>query len=283
MDLFTTEHYMFTATFIAYMIAALLYIVYLGFKNENMARVATLATVVGFITNTVFLAVRTVISGHPPFVNGYEFLLSFTWGISGIYLLAQWRYKLRVIGAFVMPIAWLILAWIAIKMPEQSKNAENLMPALQSYWLYIHVFTSIISYAAFAVSFGTSIMYLFKNSMERNKSKSELNKRIPSLDVLDDISYKFIAVGILFLLIVIISGAIWAEFAWGRYWSWDPKETWSLITWLVYAAYLHARFTYGVRGVGAAVMSLFGFIFVLFTFFGVNYFLSGLHAYGGMQ
>ena len=281
MDLVTLEHYSFTVTFIAYMVASLLYIVYLGYKNENMAKLATLATIVGFITNTALLLLRWKISGHAPFVNGFEFLVSFTWGIAGIYLLAEWRYKLRIIGAFVMPVAWLLLAYIAVIMPPQMKNAENLMPALQSNWLTIHVATAMVSYGAFTLAFGVSIMYLIKQSIENNKSYSDFNKRMPALDVLDDISYKFIAVGFPLLLMVIVSGAIWAEYAWGRYWSWDPKETWSLITWLVYAAYLHARFTYGWRGSRAAWMSILGFAFVLFTFFGVNYVLSGIHSYGG--
>ncbi|MCL4439242.1 MAG: c-type cytochrome biogenesis protein CcsB [Eubacteriales bacterium] len=281
MDLVTLENYAFTVTFVAYMTAAVIYIVYLGYKNENMVRVATLGTIVGFIANTALLGLRWKISGHAPFVNGFEFLVSFTWGIAGIYLLAEWRYKFRMIGAFVMPVAWLLLAYIAVIMPPQMKNAENLMPALQSNWLTIHVATAMVSYGAFALSLGTSIMFLIKQNMENNKSKSDFNKRMPTLDILDDISYKFIAVGFPLLSIVIVSGAIWAEYAWGRYWSWDPKETWSLITWLVYAAYLHARFTFGWRGSRAAWMSILGFIFVLFTFFGVNYLLSGIHAYGG--
>ncbi len=281
MDLVTLENYAFTVTFVAYMTAAVIYIVYLGYKNENMVRVATLGTIVGFIANTALLGLRWKISSHAPFVNGFEFLVSFTWGIAGIYLLAEWRYKFRMIGAFVMPVAWLLLAYIAVIMPPQMKNAENLMPALQSNWLTIHVATAMVSYGAFALSLGTSIMFLIKQNMENNKSKSDFNKRMPTLDILDDISYKFIAVGFPLLSIVIVSGAIWAEYAWGRYWSWDPKETWSLITWLVYAAYLHARFTFGWRGSRAAWMSILGFIFVLFTFFGVNYLLSGIHAYGG--
>jgi len=271
MDLITLEQYSFTVTFIAYMVAAILYIVYLGYKNDNLAKLATLATVIGLISNTVLLVARWIISGHPPFINGYEFLVSFTWGIALLYL---------YIGAFVMPIAWLLLAYIAVIMPTNMRNAENLMPALQSDWLTIHVATAMVSYGAFAVSVGVSIMYLIKQSMENSRSRSDFNKRMPSLDVLDDISYKFIAIGFPLLSIVIISGAIWAEYAWGRYWSWDPKETWSLITWLVYAAYLHARFTYGWRGNRAAWMSILGFMFVLFTFFGVNYVLSGIHSYG---
>ena len=281
MDLVVLEKYSFTLTFLAYMVASIIYVLYLAYKNENMVKIGTLATAIGFVTNTAFLVFRWMISGHAPFVNGFEFLMAFTWGIAGIYLFAEWRYKLSIIGAFVMPVAWLLLAWIALKMPEQARNAENLMPALQSDWLTIHVATAMVSYGAFALSFGTSIMYLIKKPMEESKSRSDFNKRMPSLDVLDDISYKFIAVGFPLLSLVIITGAIWAEFAWGRYWSWDPKETWSLITWLVYAAYLHARFTYGWRGKRAAWMSILGFVFVLFTFFGVNYVLQGIHSYGG--
>lgn len=280
MDLVTLERYSFSATYIAYMAAAIIYIVYLAYKNENLARLGTLATFVGFLTNTVLLGARWVVSGHPPFVNGFEYLVSFTWGIALIYMLAEWRYKMRIIGAFVMPLAWILLSYIVIIMPEAQRNAENLMPALQSNWLHLHVATAVISYSAFAISLGTSIMYLIKQNMENKKSKSDFNKRMPSLEILDDISYKFIAIGFPLLSIVIISGAIWAEYAWGRYWSWDPKETWSLITWLVYAAYLHARFTYGWRGAKAAWMSILGFAFVLFTFFGVNYVLSGIHSYG---
>lgn len=280
MDLVVLEEYSFTLTFLAYMVASIIYILYLSYKNENMAKIGTLAAAIGFITNSAFLILRWIISGRAPFINGFEFIMSFTWGIAGIYLFAEWRYRLRIIGAFVIPVAWLLLAWVALKMPESARNAENLMPALQSNWLTIHVATAMVSYGAFALSFGTSIMYLIKKPMEEGRSRSEFNRRMPSLDILDDISYKFIAVGFPLLSIVIISGAIWAEFAWGRYWSWDPKETWSLITWLVYAAYLHARFTYGWRGSRAAWMSILGFAFVLFTFFGVNYVLSGIHSYG---
>lgn len=280
MDLLALENYAFTATYIAFFVASAVYIIYLAYKNENLAKIGTLSTLIGFITCTVSLGARWVQSGRPPFVNGYEYLVSFAWGIALIYLLAEWRYKNRIFGGFVMPLPWLLLSYIVVIMPATQRNAENLMPALQSNWLHLHVATAIISYAAFAISLGTSIMYLIKQNMENNKSRSDFNKRMPSLDALDDISYKFIAIGFPLLSIVIISGAIWAEFAWGRYWSWDPKETWSLITWLVYAAYLHARFTYGWRGSKAAWMSILGFIFVLFTFFGVNYLLSGIHSYG---
>lgn len=280
MDLLALENYTFQVTYFAYFVASAIYIIYLGVKNEDLAKMGTMTTLIGFMTNTITLGARWVASGRPPFVNGYEYLVSFAWGIALIYLLAERHYKMRILGGFVMPVAWLLLSYVVVVMPPEQRNAENLMPALQSNWLHIHVATAIVGYAAFAISLGTSIMFLIKQNMENNRSRSEFNKRLPSLDVLDDISYKFIAVGFPLLSAVIVTGAIWAEYAWGRYWSWDPKETWSLITWLVYAAYLHARFTYGWKGNKAAWMSVLGFVFVLFTFFGVNYVLSGIHSYG---
>jgi len=280
-DYASLESISFTITFIAYMVATFLYLVYLVQKNEKLGDISTAVTGIGFVANTAVLVFRTLVAGRPPFTSGYEFLMCFAWGIVIVYLYAEWKYKTKIIGAFVVPVAWLLLAYIALKMPPDQRNAQNLMPALQSNWLHIHVATAMFSYGAFAISLGTSIMYLIKNSLEKGRSRGELVKRLPSLEMLDDLSYKFIAFGFPLLSIVIISGAIWAEFAWGRYWSWDPKETWSLITWLVYAAYLHARFTYGWRGSRAAIMSIVGFLFVLFTFFGVNYFLPGIHSYGG--
>lgn len=278
MDYASMESISFTITFIAYMAASFLYLVYMVQKNEKIGGICTAVTAIGFAANTAVLIFRTLVAGRAPFTSGYEFLMCFAWGIVIVYLFAEWKYKLKVIGAFVVPVAWLLVAYIAVIMPPEQRTAQNLMPALQSNWLHIHVATAMFSYGAFALSLGTSIMYLIKNA--QGQSKSDFYKRLPSLEILDDLSYKFIAFGFPLLSIVIISGAIWAEFAWGRYWSWDPKETWSLITWLVYAAYLHARFTYGWRGSRAALMSILGFMFVLFTFFGVNYFLSGIHAYG---
>ncbi len=281
MNYASLESISFTITFIAYMAATFLYLVYMVQKNQKLGDICTAVTGLGLLANGAALFFRVMITGRAPFTNGYEFLMCFAFGIVSVYLFAELKYKYKIVGAFVVPVAWLLVAYIAVMMPPEQRNAQNLMPALQSKWLEIHVATAMFSYGAFAISLGTSIMYLIKDFLEKARSRSDLNKRLPSLEVLDDLSYKFIAFGFPLLSIVIISGAIWAEFAWGRYWSWDPKETWSLITWLVYAAYLHARFTYGWRGARAAIMSIVGFLFVLFTFFGVNYLLPGIHSYGG--
>jgi cytochrome c-type biogenesis protein CcsB len=153
---------------------------------------------------------------------------------------------------------------------------EPLIPALQSNWLTYHVLTCFLGYAAFAVSFGASIAYLIK---DRKANMSSENSLLPQITVLDEVIYKGVGVGFLLLGIGIITGAVWANYAWGSYWSWDPKETWSLITWLIYATFLHARLTRGWRGKKTAILSIIGFCGVIFTFLGVNYLLSGLHSY----
>ena len=154
---------------------------------------------------------------------------------------------------------------------------QAIPPALKSYWLVFHVITAILAYGAFAVSFGLGLMYILKTYYEENVLKVEL--RLPPAMVLDELSYKIIIFGFSFLTLVIITGAIWANYAWGTYWSWDPKETWSLITWIIYAGYLHARLMLEWRGKRAAWLAILGFVAILFTFFGVNYLLPGLHSY----
>ncbi|KNZ71014.1 cytochrome c-type biogenesis protein CcsB [Thermincola ferriacetica] len=273
------ENVLFYVTFGAYLVASVLYIAYLINKSEPVGKGATVVTVIGFIANSAALVIRTIVSGHAPFANGYEFLMSFSWGIVIAYLFAEFKYKLKVIGSFTLPVAWLLLAYVMMIMPADQRAPGDLFPALQSNWLTFHVVTAMFSYGAFAVSFGIGVMYLIKENLEKSNSKGLLNERLPKAEMLDELSYRFVAFGFPLLSLVIITGAIWAEFAWGRYWSWDPKETWSLITWLVYAAYLHARFTYGWKGRRAALMAVIGFVAVLFTFFGVNYFLPGLHSY----
>jgi cytochrome c-type biogenesis protein CcsB len=164
-----------------------------------------------------------------------------------------------------------------------TNEIQPLVPALQSNWLISHVVTCFVGYAAFAVSFAVSILYLFKAKAERISSGLPVGSRsvLPDSSALDEIGYKTIAIGFPLLTIGIVTGAFWANVAWGTYWSWDPKETWSLIVWLIYAAYLHARITRGWQGKKAAVLSIVGFAATLFCYLGVNLVLSGLHSYGG--
>ncbi|SPF55562.1 Cytochrome c-type biogenesis protein CcsB [Candidatus Desulfosporosinus infrequens] len=276
------ETAMFYCLVIACTVCMLLYWVRLGSKKEFVGRLATFFTIIAVIVNTVAIILRMVTSGHPPLSNGYEFLLTFCLGIMAVYLYAEFRYKLRSLGAFVMPIPFFLLMFIIMTMGPEERIAQAVPPALKSQWLTFHVVTAMFAYGAFAVSFGLGLMYLLKLSKEDNgytSSPQGIVSRFPALEVLDALAYKVVGFAFPLLTLCIITGAIWADYAWGTYWSWDPKETWSLITWIIYAGYLHARLMYGWRGKRAAWMAVFGFAAVLFTFFGVNYFLPGLHSY----
>lgn len=273
---------MFYILLMAVTLSMLLYFLWLGTKKELLGQLATYLVVVAIIADSFAIILRLMISGNPPLTNSYEFLLAFVWGILAVYLFAEYRYKLRALGSFVMPIAFLLLMFIIMSMGPQERIAQTIPPALKSQWLTIHVVTAVFAYGAFAVSFGLGVMYLLKLRSEGddNKSSSQgIVSHFPALEKLDELAYKVIAFGFPFLSLCIITGAIWANYAWGTYWSWDPKETWSLITWLIYAGYFHARLMYGWKGKRAAWLAIFGFAAVLFTFFGVNYFLSGLHSY----
>ncbi len=254
-----------------------------GAKKELSGQLATYLAIIAIIASSTAITLRMVISGNPPLTNGYEFLLTFVWGILVVYLFAEYRYKIKALGAFVLPIAFLLLMFVIMSMGPEERIAQTIPPALKSQWLTFHVVTAIFAYGAFAISFGLGVMYLMKLSNEGTHKKSNskgIVASFPALDKLDELEYKVIAFAFPLLTLCIITGAIWANYAWGTYWSWDPKETWSLITWIIYAAYLHARLMYGWKGKRAAWLAIFGFAAVLFTFFGVNYFLSGLHSYG---
>ncbi len=219
--------------------------------------------------------------GHAPLSNLYESVVFFSWTIILIYGVIELKYKYRVVGAFVVPFALFGMTWAQLGLHS---GIEPLVPALQSNWLLYHVITCFLGYAAFAVACGISIMYLIKAGQETdaaNPSAGGIIAMFPSTRILDDLNYRAIMIGFPLLTLGIVTGAAWANYAWGTYWSWDPKETWSLIVWFVYAAFLHARITRGWVGKRAAWLSIIGFAATIFCYLGVNLFLSGLHSYGG--
>ena len=354
----------------AYIAALVIYVIYLVTRNTKVGVTATTVTIFGFVCQSTALIIRWVnsyyfwIADHPtsafiesllraaPLRNLYESLIFFIWSLILAYLVIEFKYKNRSLGAFVTPIAALVL--LLIDVSGTSKEIMPLVPALQSNWLLFHVFLAFIGYAAFAISFCSSAAYIIMvtksklektyifwsfiigiflvvliamgidflslSALERSRLiqshflkasfrssssmivtaswvaaggiililwqfgyglKNLLAKLEITSEMIDDITYKSIAVGFpLFTVGGLIMGAIWANSAWGKYWTWDPKETWSLITWFVYALYLHARFVGGWRGKRVAVLALVGFISVIFTYLGVNLVLSGLHSYG---
>jgi len=280
-----TSSLMFNVTTFAYLISMLLFFAFLASRSKVLGTVGMLAAYGGLLAQTVAIGLRWKESydmgvGHAPLSNLYESVVFFSWTIVLIYALLDIKYKYRVIGAFVMPFALLGMAWAQLGM---NTGIEPLVPALQSNWLLYHVVTCFLGYAAFAVACGISIMYLIKAACEAggNSASGGMISMFPPIKVLDDLNYRAIMVGFPLLTLGIITGAAWANYAWGTYWSWDPKETWSLIVWFVYAAFLHARITKGWVGKRAAWLSIIGFAATIFCYLGVNLFLSGLHSYGG--
>jgi cytochrome c-type biogenesis protein CcsB len=407
---------LFNIATLAYLIAMVLYISYLAFKKNGIGRTASIVTYVGFAVQTAALLLRWRESyqmdiGRIPLSNLYESLVFFTWSTVLIYIIIELKYKTRAFGAFVLPVAFLALAFINVA--GISSDITPLVPALKSNWLFYHVLISFLGYAAFGIAFAISMIYLLMDTEERGPSfnliygvgallvlaplgyimasqgmktafwlglgvlilgwfiflivsgakhkpqvfvfwsfcvtlaigmlaamgidflylitfkhlaagesfkkhmfeatfvssslpvvlvswavvvalfvliwsqgmrlKGFLKQYMPSLNQLDDVTYRMIAIGWPLLTGGIITGAVWANSAWGTYWGWDPKETWSLITWFIYAIYLHARYVRGWKGSQMAVISAVGFLAVIFTYLGVNLVLSGLHSYGGMN
>ena len=273
-------------TTFTYLLSTILYAVIFIFRAQRLGPATTLFTWLAFLVQTVGIGLRWVESyqmgiGRAPLTNMYESVVFFAWTIIAFYLFLEWKYKARVLGAFAVPFAFLAMAYASFST-EITREISPLIPALQSNWLIAHVVTCFIGYAAFTVATGLAVMYLIKNaSASRDLTdNSTLLATLPSLNTIDDLTHKSMVFGFLWLSVGIITGAIWANSAWGTYWSWDPKETWSLITWFIYAITLHARYTRGWGGKRIAWLAILGFISVLFTYYGVNFLLSGLHSYG---
>ncbi|MFH1980482.1 MAG: c-type cytochrome biogenesis protein CcsB [Pseudomonadota bacterium] len=269
-------------TFI-YGAAAFLYIAMWVFKKPVIGKVATWTSVAAVAGNAAGLLLRwsesyTMGIGHAPLSNLYESLSFFAFTIATIYMIVEIRLRTRIMGAFTMPLAFLAMAYASLS-PNISDRIQPLIPALKSNWLIAHVMTCFVGYSAFAIAFGISWMYLAK--LRYQDTQNGLFGRLPVSGLLDELNYQLVVFGFLFLTAGIITGAVWANSAWGRYWGWDPKETWSLITWFVYATLLHAKLMRGWSGRRVAYLTILGFMAVLFTYFGVNL-LPGLHSYGAI-
>ncbi len=269
------ESTLFAAAFVLYALAAFLYLAYLFSKRVKPAATGFGAASLGLFVHTAALILRTVESRHAPFTNMYESLSFLSWATVMAYVIVERKYKVRPAGPYVMLIVIGLMALAS--SPLMPKDATPLVPALQSYWLWLHVSVTLLGEAFFAIAFVTSLMYLRAQASE-NKGRS--SKSGLTAERLDSISYRAVAVGFpLFTLGGLVFGMVWAHKAWGAYWSWDPKEVWSLITWFVFALYLHTRIVMGWKGRRSAAIAIIGFLAALFTYFGVNYLLAGLHSY----
>ena len=273
---------------VAMLFSALCYIAYLFAPDSFIGKLGTATAWIGVYAGGSALLLRWYESyllmggdiGHAPVSNLYEVFILLFCVICVIYLTLESRHNARGLGAFVMPIvAAGIFFSIWLESIGQS-DIKPLVPALQSYWMKIHVPLNFVGYGAFAVACAAGMAWLFRNRLEQSGSQSRLLSVFPSLKQLDNLAYKSVAIGFPAFTLATILGAAWAAEAWGGYWSWDPKETWALIVWLVYGAYLHARFSHGLHGKTLAWWAVLGFLVTIFCFVGVNMYLSGLHSYG---
>lgn len=271
--------YFFKISSFLYLIATLAYLAYIIFLKEPISKLGSIVVLLGFIFQSTALITRYLEAGYTPVTNLHESLSFFAWMIIGVLLIANLKYRIKVLGAFLTPIA-LILILIAFALP---KEIVPLAPVLRSFWHPFHVVFAFLGNAIFTLTFCSGIMYLLQEHQLKSKKIGAIVKRLPPLKVLDDLNYQSLTFGFPLLTLGIITGAVWADYAWGRYWGWDPKETWSLITWLLYAALLHQRLTVGWRGRKAAIMAIIGFMSVVFTFLGVNLIIPGLHTYSNWK
>jgi cytochrome c-type biogenesis protein CcsB len=266
-------------TALFYLFGALAYLHFVFTLNERSAKLGRMLLLIGAILHGAGFVARYFAAGYTPITSLFESLSFSAFAIVCVFLAFELTYHLRVLGAFVAPLAFVFSVSSAFLPGE----VRALAPALNSYWLPVHVILLFFGNAVFAVAFGAGIMYLLMERELKTKKMGAIFKRLPSLNVLDDINYRCLTIGFPLLTLGIITGSIWAEYAWGSYWSWDPKEVWSLITWLLYAALLHGRMTVGWRGRKAAILAIVGFCAILFTFLGVNLLLPGLHTYTNLS
>jgi cytochrome c-type biogenesis protein CcsB len=248
-------------------------------KADKAARIATALMLLAFILLFVAVVARGLSNGHVPWGNMYEFSITGALTFTGAYLVALRKYDLRWLGLFISLAALLTLG-TAITLLY--RDSAPLVPALKSTWLIIHVVAAIISGGVFLLSNVIAGAYLYLDARERGAGRPAWATRLPALEVLDQLSYRLVAFVFPLWTFSVIAGAIWAESAWGRYWGWDPKETWAFITWVAYAAYLHARVTVGWKGRRAAWLCLFAGSTFLFNYVYVNVWGTGKHTYSGL-
>ena len=248
-------------------------------RTERAARIATAMMVLGFLLLLAGVIARGISAKHVPWGNMYEFSITGALAFTGAYLIALRKHDLRWLGLFVS-ISVLLTLGTAITLLY--RNSAPLVPALKSTWLVIHVIAAIISGGVFLLANVIAAAYLYLESMESKGGRKPWAKRLPDLETLDQLSYRLVAFVFPLWTFAVIAGAIWAESAWGRYWGWDPKETWAFITWVAYAAYLHARVTIGWRGKRAAWLCLFAGSTFLFNYVYVNVWGTGKHTYSGL-
>jgi len=248
-------------------------------RVEQFGRIGVALTIIGFLLSVAGVVTRALAAQRAPWGNMFEFTITAMVLIVGVYLILLWRTGMRWLG---LPVTLLAAVGNGLAVTVFYVAVAPLVPALHSVWFLIHIVAAAISGAAFNVGGVMSILYLIKKRAEDRGDVRGYLERLPSSRKIDLIAYRFLAFAFPLWTFTVAAGAIWAEYAWGRYWGWDPKETWALVTWVIYAGYLHARSTAGWRGTRAAVIAIIGLTSFWFNFVGINLLVSGLHSYAGI-
>ena len=260
---------LFFTTLAAYAAAVILQFTGTAFKKERLLKASWLVFLAALGVQTVFLVARGIAARRLPLSNQFEFANAFAWGVALMLVVLRRRLRSDWLSVVAMPMALLVLTYAAL----QPMEIHDLMPALRSGWFGIHIGSAVLAYAAFVIAGCIALRYV----LAVKNGEDEKDTRLRQMDYL---SYRLVAFGFLFLTVVILSGAIWAEQAWSSFWSWDPKEVWALITWIIYAVYLHLRLRGKRKGTAMAWFVVIAVPVVFFTFAGVNTFMHGMHTYG---
>lgn len=308
MTLNTLQNQLINFSFGSLLISLITYWFRIASTNLSyLKKIGKTGVIVSNICIVIILSYRWILNGYFPLSNLYESLLFLTWGLTFTQILLERQTENKLIGAINVPIALFILAFASLFLPTEMQQAIPLVPALRSNWLMMHVTVMMLSYSSLIIGSLLSILFLiishgreiklkgnatdrsflnsdikFQNSKINQKS-SILNNQLNFLESIDNLSYRIIGLGFPMLTVGIIAGAVWANEAWGSYWSWDPKETWALITWLIFASYLHSRFTRSWRGKKPAILASIGFFIIWICYLGVNFLGKGLHTYGWLS
>ena len=260
-------------TILFYMLSTVAYFGFLFLQKDYAQRIGYYLILAGFLCHTATIVYVFAKSGHLPVGNLRETLSLAGWAVAGGFLIIQYRYNLRILGIFAAPAVLLIVV-LATLVSSEPYQATKIF---KNFWLISHVMAIFFGEAFFTLAAGLAVLYLIQENAIKTKQHRFFFKRLPSLDLLDSSGYACIVVGFSLLTLGLITGLVYAKSYWGRFWSWDPKEVWSAITWIFYAVLLHERLTVGWRGRKSAIMAIIGFGVLIFTFLGVNLLLEGHH------
>ena len=264
---------LFFLAVLSYMLSSAGYFAYLFIQRNLLQRTGCILFLAGVIFQSAVIVWSFARTGHMPANNLHETLALVAWALVGAFLVLNLKLRVKILGVYVAPLAAFIL-FAASQFPSEPMQPQSL---LKGFWLVVHIIAIFLGDAGFALACGVGILYLIQERSIKHKSRGFFFKRLPSLDLLDSTGYACVVIGFTMLTIGLITGMVFAKNVWGRFWSWDPKEVWSAITWIFYAALLHERLTVGWRGRRAAIMAIIGFAVMLFTFLGVNFLLKGHH------